>query len=251
MKVIKLKQGSEEWLDFRKGKITGTRLHNIWSASEYLVGDLKEALVSNGIEIPKGSTKKILKELLNKEIESQLWIETWMKQPKKSGFYETIAERLAIDPDGEYPMARGLRLESEAADKFAKIYNKELEVVGCWQSDDDQRIINSPDRAVKPTKGNKIKEAVEIKCLNSASHIQAVVEDRIPDEYTSQVIQYFIVNDDLATLYFVFYDPRVRSVPLHCIEVTRESLGNKIERYKQFQILELKEMDKIVERLAF
>lgn len=250
MKTVNLEQGSQEWLDFRKGKVTGTRLHNIWSASEYSAGDLKSALLSSGIEIPKGySTKSKMKELLNKDIESKLWIETWKNQEKKIGFYEAIAERLAIDPDGEYPMERGLRLEDEAAEEFAKRYNKKPEVVGCWESDVDPRIINSPDRQI--TNDGKINEAIEIKCLNSAKHIQAIVENKIPAEYISQSIQYFIVNDELETLYFVFYDPRVQSVPFHCIEIPRSYFGDKIERYLEFQLREIEEMDSIVERLAF
>jgi hypothetical protein len=249
MKVIKLEQGSQEWLDFRKGKITGTRLHNIWAAKSYLKVDLIKALTDGNIEIPKGASTADLEKLLTPEIESKLWIETWKKQDEKVGFYETIAERLSIPEDYENPMDRGLRLENDAAEEFSKRYKKKLEIAGCWQADDNENIINSPDRAIR--KGDIFPEAVEIKCLNSASHIKAVIENKIPDEYMSQVIQYFIVNDDLQTLYFVFYDPRVTSVPFHCIEVTRESLGDKPARYKQFQVLKLKEIDEIVERLSF
>jgi len=250
MKVIDLEQGSEAWHEFRKGKITGTRLRNVWAASGYLKEDLVNALVNAGVDIPKGATIATLKPLLTPAVESKLWIDTWKKQEKKIGFYETIAERLSIPQEEfENPMDRGLRLEDEAAQVFAEKYEKQLETTGCWQSDDDENIINSPDRAIK--NGDKYTEAVEIKCLNSTSHIKAIVENDIPEEYQSQVIQYFIVNDDLETLYFVFYDPRVQSVPFHCIEVTRESLGDRPARYKQFQIQQLREMDEIVERLAF
>lgn len=249
MKVIHLEQGSQEWLDYRKGKITGTRLHNIWAAKSYLKEDLVKALKDGGVEIPKGATMAVLETLLTPEIESKLWIETWKKQDEKVGFYETIAERLSIPEDYENPMERGLRLEDEAAQEFVTRYGKEVEIAGCWQADDNENIINSPDRAIR--EGDIFPEAVEIKCLNSASHIKAVIENKIPDEYTSQVIQYFIVNEDLHTLYFVFYDPRVTAIPFHCIEVTRESLGDKPERYKQFQVLKLKEIDAIVERLSF
>lgn len=256
MKRILVEQGTDEWRDFRKGKITGTRLRNIWVASEYLVADAKAKLQQYGIEIPKGySTKAKLKELMPPEVEAELLIETWKTQEKKIGFYEAIAERLAVpvddDPEDEYADARGLRLEEEAATKFSETYNKKLQVVGCWQSDENSSIINSPDREVVPKVKDVITEAVEIKCLGSARHIQAIVEDRVPDEFMSQVIQYFIVNDDLEKLYFVFYDDRIKSYPLKVIEVTRESLGNKIERYKQFQLLQIKEIEEIVERLAF
>lgn len=168
---------------------------------------------------------------------------------RKLGFYETIAERLAIEPDDENRMERGLRLEDEAAQLFAQKYGKKPEVVGVCVSDENPAIINSPDRLIKNR--GKYTEALEIKCLSPARHIQAVVENKVPDEYEAQKIQYFIVNPELQKLYFVFYDPRIQSVPFFVVEVTRKELGDLPEKYKQFQIEQLKEMDDIVTRLAF
>lgn len=246
MKIIELEQGSEKWLEFRRGKITGTRLGDVYSDKLYNATDVKRELYANKIEFKKSAPIAELEALLPSSSIAKLR----EGAPKKVGFYETIAERLAIPADDERPMDRGLRLEEEASEEFTKRYKKELEIVGCWQSDEDPRIINSPDRQVKPKKG-KITEAVEIKCLGSARHIEAVIENIIPSTYESQVIQYFIVNPDLEKLYFVFYDPRLQSVPFYCIEVTREELGDKPEKYKQFQLEQLKQMDEIVARLAF
>jgi len=203
MQVLNIEQGSDEWFDYRKGKISGTHLAALYS---------------------KRGTRKI-------------------------GFYETIAERLAEEPDGENRMDRGLRLEDEAAQLFAEKYNKKPEIVGVCISDEHPSIINSPDRLIK--NDGKYTEAVEIKCLSPARHIQAVVENKVPDEYEAQKIQYFIVNPDLEKLYFVFYDPRIQSVPFFVVEVTREELGDLPEKYKQFQLDQLNEMDEIVTRLAF
>lgn len=248
MKQIKLEQGSQEWHDFRLGKITGTRLGDVYSDKLYTATDLKRELYAAGIEFKKSAPIAELESLVPSAILRKLRDNA----PKKVGFYETIAERLAIPEEGtESPMDRGIRLEDEAADEFAKRYEKPIATDGCWQSDDDPRIINSPDRYVVPEDGKPITEAVEIKCLGSAKHIEAIIENKIPTVYESQVIQYFIVNDDLQTLYFVFYDPRLQSVPFHCIEITRESLGNKPEKYKQYQLEQLQQMDEIVARLAF
>ena len=71
MKIIDVEQGTQEWLDYRKGKISGTMISALYS---------------------KRGNRKI-------------------------GFYELIAERLAIDPDDENRMDRGLRLEDEAIEK--------------------------------------------------------------------------------------------------------------------------------------
>lgn len=204
MKIIDVTQQSEAWEEFRKGKISGTMLSDLYS---------------------KRGTRKI-------------------------GFYQVIAERLAIEPDGENPMDRGLRLEDEAISAFTNRTAKLVERVGICQHDYYPSIINSPDGLIR-NKDGVYTEAVELKCLSSARHLEAVITNEIQSEFEAQKIQYFIVNPDLQTLYFVFYDPRVGSHPLHIIEVTRESLGDLPELYLKFQLAQLKEIDEIVERLAF
>lgn len=203
MKILDFEQRSDEWHDYRKGKISGTMLSDLYSK--------------------RGN--------------------------RKLGFYELIADKLAIDPDGEDRMDRGIRLEDEAVELFTKKTGKKVQQVGLCVHDDYPDIINSPDGLIQ--KGNKYPEAIEIKCLNSARHLQAVIENKVPDEYEAQKIQYFIVNPDLERLYFIFYDPRVLSKPLHIIEVTREELGDLPAKYLAFQLEQINEVTAIVEELAF
>lgn len=203
MKIIDVEQGSDEWLEYRKGKVSGTMLGALYSKRE----------------------------------------------KRKIGFYQMVADRLAIEPDDENVMDRGLRLEDEALKAFVKETGKIIERVGICVHDKFPEVIQSPDALIKI--GDKYKEAVEVKCLGSAKHIQAIVENEVPVDHEPQMVQYFVVNPDLERLYFVFYDPRVTSKPLHIITVTRESLGDKPDRYLTFQVLQLKEINKIVEELAF
>lgn len=203
MKVIDVEQGSEEWVDYRKGKISGTMLGDLYS---------------------KRGTRKI-------------------------GFYDVIAQRLALDPDDENRMDRGLRLEEEAVMKFEELTGKTVERVGICVHDNYPGVINSPDGIIA-TDG-KYTEALEIKCLSPARHIQAIVENEVPAEFEAQKAQYFIVNPDLQKLHFMFYDPRIATVPVHIIEVTRAELGGLPDMYLKFQLEQLEEIDSIVERLAF
>src|SRR3990167_2858267 len=133
----------------------------------------------------------------------------------KIGFYELIAERICLPATEEGAMDRGQRLEDEAIHKFSERIGKKVsnELV-IWHRDEDENIAISPDGSIGKT------EAVEIKCLNSARHIEAWLTKQIPDEYEYQVIQYFLVNDKLKKLYFVFYDPRM-PVDLFWLEVRR------------------------------
>lgn len=203
MKIVKIDQGSDEWLEYRKGKISGTILGDVYSK----------------------------------------------RGGRKIGFYSIIAERLGLDPDGELPMDRGLRLECDAIGEFEKRTGIKTEQAGVCVSDFNDNIINSPDRLIK--EGNKYTGAVEAKCLSSARHLQVVIENKIPAEFEAQLIQYFIVNKDLQTLYFVFFDPRIPSVPYHCIETHRADVEEKIKLFTEYQLETLKEIDEIIERLAF
>lgn len=169
---------------------------------------------------------------------------------KKIGFYELIAERIGLPPDGENPMDRGTRLESEAIERFELMTGKKVDTsLVIWTREDDPNIAVSPDAFVLPGKDKKIREAVEAKCLASARHIEAALTNEIPSEYKEQAIQYFIVNEDLEKLHFCFYDPRLKVKDFFMIEVTRESVKEEIEGLLAYQKETLKEVDRIVEQL--
>ena len=199
MKVIKF-ENEKDWLEARKGRITGTRLKDL-----------------------------VLKR---------------SKKPKL-GFYEIIAERIAIPATQESMMDRGHRLEEDAIERFRieakKKVNSDLVI---WQRDDDENIAISPDGAIGKT------EAVEVKCLSSARHIEAWLTREIPSEFEYQVLQYFIVNESLRKLYFVFYDP---SMPkdLFWIEVLRSEVKEEIKRYLELEREVLKKVDEIENKLTF
>jgi putative phage-type endonuclease len=205
MRILPVDQNSDEWLQLRKGKVTGSKLKDI--------------------VVLRGNTRKM-------------------------GFYELIAEQLASDEEPEDALERGHRLEGEAVEKFMEVTGKKVETdIGLCVADFNEAVALSPDGLIK-NKG-KYTEAVEAKCLSASRHIQAVIENEIPKDYHFQVLQYFIVNDDLQKLYFVFYDPRITAKPLHIIEVEREEVAEEVERFKEYQIKTLEEVNTYVEQLAF
>lgn len=143
-------------------------------------------------------------------------------------------------------MDRGHRCEPEALELFSKEMGiDEIDTTQFWISDDHEDIALSPDGVVDR------ETAIEVKCLSAAKHLQAFFEKKIPSDYEFQVLQYFIVNPDLQTLYFVFYDPRVTAKPLHWIEVKREEVEDDVATYLQFQLDTLKDIEALVEQLAF
>lgn len=164
---------------------------------------------------------------------------------KKIGFYELIAERLGIPADGENPMDRGTRLEEEAVEKFKEETGKKVDTgLVLWSRDDNDGIAVSPDGTIGK------KEALEVKCLSSARHIEALVTNQIPDEFEFQKLQYFIVNDKLEKLYFAFYDPRILAKPFFVIEVSRKDIKDEIKEYLEYQKNILKEVEQITNQLS-
>lgn len=248
MKIAEIKQNSPAWHDFRRGKITGTSLGQLWQARQYTKNDLTTLLESKGVEFKKSAKKEDLETLLTDEDKAVLASQA----DKKLEFYAIMAQKLATVPDDEERMERGHRLEDIAAQRFTKDTGKQLVQVGCCVSDLDERIINSPDRLVA-SNNDIYPEAVEIKCLSPARHLQAMIENEVPEEYFTQKVQYFVVNEKLERCYWVFYDERFNytNLQMHVIEVTRESLGDWPDIMLRYQVAQLQEMDKIIERLAF
>lgn len=201
MEIIKFKKDErDKWLEYRRGKISGTKLKNI--------------LTFRGSSV-------------------------------KKGFWELVAERIATPADQEDPMTRGLRLEETAIKLFIKETGKKVDnSLIIWVSDSDPNIILSPDGIIGKT------EALENKCLNSASHIEAYITQKIPQDYEFQAIQYFVVNEKLKTLYFSFYDPRVTCKPFFYLTIQRKDLVDDIIKYKDEQVKVLSEVDRIVKELT-
>ncbi len=167
---------------------------------------------------------------------------------KKIGFYEIIAERIAIPASEEAAIHRGRRLEDEAIDRYVEMTGKKLNRdLVIWSRDDNDSIAISPDAFEE---GKKITEAVECKCLSSARHLQAYLTKTIPDEYEAQKLQYFIVNDDLQKLTFCFYDPRM-PIDFFTIEVVRADVQAQVNEYLELEKSVLQEIDAIEQQLTF
>jgi len=164
----------------------------------------------------------------------------------KIGFYKMIAERVAVDPDGQNPMERGTELEEEAIKRFEAETGKTVDQsLVLWSRDDNPDIAISPDGVISD------EEAVENKCLSSALHIKALLTNEVPDEYHEQKIQYFVVNEKLQKLYFCFYDPRLAVKQFFYITVTRDEVQNEVDYYLEVERKVLEDVARIVNQLSF
>lgn len=164
---------------------------------------------------------------------------------RQDALYEIIAERLTVGVESDYenPMDRGTRLEPEAIAAFEFETGKTVEKIGFCEDDENTHITNSPDGLIGKH------EAIETKCMGGKNHVKMWLTDQVPDEYSWQVVQYFVVNKDLKTLYFVGYNPDIPTHSLHIIEVTRESITDDIEMAQNAQETFLKEVNEALEKI--
>ena len=196
MRVIEVEQGSSEWLSFREGKRTGTSIGKLFAKSR-VAGELYD------------TDKPLIT------------------------FYQKVAERLAEgtgDDDGlESSRERGKDLEQEAINEAERKLGLILIRGNVWQVDDDTNHIESPDAYTED-----LKTAVEVKCLSSARHIQAICENRPPKEYYAEYLNYFLVNDELETLYVFLYDPRflLERLRTKAFKLSRKDIEADIERMR-------------------
>lgn len=162
---------------------------------------------------------------------------------EKIGYYELIAERIAIPSDGSSALERGQELQSEAIQIFEKETGKKVNTeLIIWMREDCEDIAISPDGIISET------EAIEVKCLSSANHIKAFFEG-IPEEFYYQKLQYFIVNDKLKTLYFCFYDPRLQVKDFHYYVIEREEVEDEIEEMLRYEKEIIQNINNVVDKL--
>lgn len=180
------------------------------------------------------------------------------------GTYELLAEKVAIQKDGEPERDRGLRLEDEALLLTQEKYKLDLDLdPGMWLSDDGKLGV-SPDASQV---GDKPKYAAEAKCLDSKNHLQAILNDiankKLPQynpldslkiatsDFAAQVIQYFVVNKELEILYFTLYDDRVAldNVVHYVIEIERKDVAEYTEGQETYERDALTKVDTMIKIL--
>ena len=254
-------QDTDAWLQQRIGKITGTKAGAL-SMEHYAQKDV--AKIEAMAEKAKTDAKRI--EYLRKAEQARIDNQR-LKVPAE--FWGFLAEMWAEPADNEPPMARGHRLENENIRQACEKLGIDTATVefdtGLWVRDDDERIAISPDAHEKtehPT------FAFEAKSLGTRNHLMAVVPyavwidlhsgdstvgnafrgmllalfpdvllrddltafDFVPDAYKAQVLQYFVVNDNLQTVYFTMLDDRVYCPLSHVVmTVRREDVQDKVE----------------------
>lgn len=223
MKILDLEQNTEAWLDFRRGKIGGSKVSGI----KPLKTGKKKGLVEGAV-----------------------------------GVWKIIAERISIAKDGEPDRDRGHRLEETAREQVNKKYKLKLIRGRVWQSEIDPNIYLSPDSEEDT---NAPKYAQETKAFDTHKHLEIIYNDiqakktnlynpilSLPSDNVDQAVDYFVVNDNLETLYWTLVNDMVAYEELETYEIIikRDDVEGLIEEQKDIQLKALQRADEIVKEIV-
>lgn len=258
MKILDLEQRSQEWLDFHEGRISGSSAKDYSSVRYIPKAELVEFAESKGYDFPKNLTMDNIRAMLTEDELNELYANVQIND----SIYKLIAQRIAkpINPnDYTLPegatysaMLRGQILEEEARELISEKLGKQIIPGRVWQSEENEYMICSPDGEIVDDTG-KVSEAVEIKCLDSWKVVKAYYEKHPPLDYEAQIIQYFLVNENLQKLYFCIYSDVFTNpdLGLQIFELKREDYREKIELTGRVQNATLGLVEREVQKLMF
>ena len=251
MKVIKLQQNSDEWLEFRKGKSGGSEFKNLWIPGLPLKAKIIERLERENPLSPedKRCTVQELAGMLEPSELAELKLEA---EPKKDRVARPVTPNDYEDRLNGEPftmMARGHILEPEAIAAFEEKTGKKVDEDSVvWVSDYDENAYVSPDGAITDKDG-KVREACEVKCLSSAEVIKCFDEHCYPKEYEPQVLKYFMVNEDLETLHFIIFTDLIPGLELQVFDINRKDVEERLAEAKAFEKASLKRIDELASKI--
>ncbi len=260
MKILDLEQRSQEWLDFHEGRISGSSAKDYSSVRYIPKAELVEFAESKGYDFPKNLTMDNIKAMLTEDELNELYANVQIND----SIYKLIAQRIAkpINPN-DYAdripegatysaMLRGQILEDEARELISEKLGKQIIPGRVWQSEENEYMICSPDGEIVDDT-EKVSEAVEIKCLDSWKVVKAYYEKHPPLDYEAQIIQYFLVNENLQKLYFCIYSDVFTNpdLGLQIFELKREDYREKIELTGRVQNATLGLVEREVQKLMF
>lgn len=185
MIISRFEQGSQEWLDERIGKLTGTRIKKILTPAK--LG------LAKGFEV-------VALEMIDENVTG-------------------ISNETTFKSDA---MIRGSELEPIAREEYTKATGIKIKEVGLCIKESNILHALSPDGLTEDETGAiEIKCCGGAKHL---AYICDDFEDSIYSDYKLQCINYFIVNPKLQWLDTVAYRPEFYPCPLHIVRIKREDI---------------------------
>ena len=247
-----IEQRTPEWHESRWGKVTGSILKDVYGTSKTSMAELKRRLDTRGIPYSgpdRGfegqptieKLKGILPPTDLEGIESRL--------PMKQTAWNILGERLSapMSSEDEDDRARGNRNEEVMLGYLVKNTGVSFTEGSFWESEEISNYAHSPDAEYVDADG-KVTMAAEFKSPRAGKHAYMLVRNRYMEEYEPQLLSYFNINDNLEKLFFISYNGYFKN-PQHqfvFLEISRESVAEKIETYRSF----LLKFDQFIDNIA-
>lgn len=244
MKVVRIEQNSEEWLEFRRGKSGGSAFRELYPAGLPLKSRIVKKLEEANPLPP--ADKRLTAEELASMLTDEEMTDLKLEEEKKRRYYEMIAERVTrpirasdysdrLNGEAFSMMVRGHILEPEAIKAFEKKTGKKVDKDSVvWVSDYDDSAYISPDATITDKDG-KCREAVEVKCLDSWQVVRAYLKNERPSEYDAQILKYFMTNEELERVNLVLYTDAIPGLELQVFVVKRSEMEKKIRQARLFE----------------
>lgn len=187
MKIIQCEQGTQEWHDERREKVTGKKLGNIMGTPVARLSQMAELIAEGATEQTK--VHRISAEMERGTAEEPFAIKQFEKVTNKK------VAKIGICVSDEFPWL-ACSPDGFIADKNGE-YTEAVEIK-C--PDTKQAILYRMENMLDPEKAGLLTAKGELRA--TAPFIG------VPIEYKWQVVNYFLVNEKLERLYFVVYDAR-------------------------------------------
>jgi len=221
MKIIHIEQGTKEWHDQRRCRITGTKLKAVMGTTEARRSIIAELIAEEATEQSKEFKSTATMERGNAEeiFAVKAFEARTGKKVDRVGMcehdeYEWIAlspDGLIKDAEGKYSEAVEVKCPDSKNAILYKIENMvpmyETGLLTKYTKAEMLEILEKTDTPHNPKGTISELEGLLPPGYNGKPSSQAPFLG-IPTEYKWQVVNYFLVNNDLKKLHFLIYDAR-------------------------------------------
>jgi len=174
-----------------------------------------------------------------------------LSQTAKTYMLEIISERLTGIPKligKNIAIEHGVLYEPEAIKTYEYVTKTKVNLVGSIDNPTFKYTSGSPDGLVD------YDGIIEVKCPNTANHINTVLTDNIKKEYIAQC-QFNLWNTGRSWCDFISYDPRIANseIKIHIIRIERNDayIKNMIAKLTEFHTIMNKMMIDITGKESF
>lgn len=241
MKILELKQGSDEWHEERWACVTGTRIESAVGAS---YSAPKDAWMLGGKTWIMDGDKLVVDESVK--------VKPVCRKKQQTLLLALVSERqseMEINDFCSADMERGNDLEPFSGEAAAIRHNIKLESCGMLQSDTLPRFKYSPD-FVHYNSDGLIDGGYETKSKAGTKHIEYQIDDKVPSEHLLQCLCPMIMDDCVKWWIFGHFDDRNKINNLFTKGIKRENYEDFIQEARKQLTEFLSMVDMSVEKMG-